>query len=65
MKPKRMSLLMGYGAGFERQRKPTRRDVFLAEMDQVVPWAELYAVIAPQYPKDLEHDQDLAAGSGT
>ena len=32
-------------------RRPTRRDVFLAEMDKVVPWAELRAVIEPFYPK--------------
>ena len=43
MTPKQMSLSMQQDAGFERHRKPTRRDVFLAEMDQVVPWAELCA----------------------
>ena len=32
-------------------RKRTRREVFLAEMDQVVPWAELVALIEPHYPK--------------
>ncbi|HMN14382.1 MAG TPA: IS5/IS1182 family transposase, partial [Bellilinea sp.] len=26
---------------FERYRKPTRREKFLAEMDRVVPWKEL------------------------
>ncbi len=31
--------------------KRTRREIFLAEMEQVVPWAELLAVIAPHYPK--------------
>lgn len=36
---------------FERFRKPTRREKFLAEMDKVVPWAELAAVIEPYYPK--------------
>ena len=36
---------------FERFRKPTRREKFLAEMDAVVPWAELAAVIEPYYPK--------------
>ena len=54
MIPKQMSLSMQHDAGFERHRKPTRRDVFLAEMDQVVPWAQLCAVIAPHYPKDPE-----------
>jgi len=37
--------------GFETFRKTTRREVFLAEMDQVVPWAEMCAVIEPVYPK--------------
>ncbi len=33
------------------KRKRTRREVFLAEMDQVVPWNALLALIAPHYPK--------------
>ncbi len=33
--------------GFERYRKPTRRDVFLAEMQTLVPWVELVALIEP------------------
>ncbi len=37
--------------GFEAHRKTTRRDVFLAEMDKVVPWSALCAVIEPFYPK--------------
>lgn len=36
---------------FERFRKPTRRERFLAEMDDVVPWMELAALIEPHYPK--------------
>jgi transposase, IS5 family len=36
---------------FERFRKPTRREKFLAEMNTVVPWAELAALIEPYYPK--------------
>lgn len=38
-------------AGFEQYRKTTRRERFLAEMEQVVPWGELCAVIEPHYPK--------------
>ena len=38
-------------ADFEVFRKPTRRERFLAEMNTVVPWAELVAVIEPYYPK--------------
>jgi IS5 family transposase len=36
---------------FEQYRKPTRRERFLEEMNRVVPWAELVAVIEPVYPK--------------
>jgi IS5 family transposase len=39
------------GAGFERYRKPTRREAFLAQMDTLVPWSELGALIEPHYPK--------------
>jgi IS5 family transposase len=37
--------------GFERYTKKTRRAVFLEEMEQVVPWGELCALIEPHYPK--------------
>jgi IS5 family transposase len=36
---------------FERYRKTTRREAFLAEMDRIVPWRELCALIEPVYPK--------------
>jgi len=39
-------------AGFEAYYKPTRREQFLADMDRVVPWAELGALIEPFYPKN-------------
>ena len=32
-------------------RKRTRREVFLADMEQVVPWKALLALIEPHYPK--------------
>jgi transposase, IS5 family len=38
-------------SGFERYAKPTRRAAFLAEMDRVVPWRDLCALIEPCYPK--------------
>ena len=38
-------------SGFERYAKPTRRAAFLAEMERVVPWRELCALIEPCYPK--------------
>lgn len=37
--------------GFERYSKKTKRALFLEEMDQVVPWAELCLLIEPYYPK--------------
>ena len=37
--------------GFERYRKPTRRDQFLDEMEQIIPWRGLCEVIEPFYPK--------------
>src|SRR5450631_3242339 len=38
-------------AGFERYGKTTRRAAFLAEMERVVPWRALCALIEPVYPK--------------
>ncbi len=38
-------------AGLEKYAKTTRRAQFLAEMDRVVPWSELCALIEPHYPK--------------
>src|SRR5712672_27533 len=37
--------------GFERYAKTTRRAAFLAEMERVVPWPALCALIEPFYPK--------------
>jgi len=37
--------------GFERFRKPTRREQFLEEMERVIPWSGLCGVIEPFYPK--------------
>jgi transposase, IS5 family len=36
---------------FDKHGKLTRRAAFLAEMDRVVPWRELCALIEPFYPK--------------
>ncbi|SDZ20534.1 Transposase domain [Lysobacter sp. yr284] len=38
-------------AEYNGKRKRTRREIFLAEMDQVVPWQDLLGLIAPHYPK--------------
>src|SRR5450432_4658032 len=37
--------------GFEQYTRKTRRALFLEEMEQVVPWRELCALIEPFYPK--------------
>ena len=36
--------------GFRKQRKITRREAFLGEMERVVPWRRLEALIEPHYP---------------
>ena len=42
---------MSFGdAEYSGKRKKTRREVFLAEMEQVVPWDTLLALIEPYYP---------------
>ena len=36
---------------YAAKKKQTRRDIFLSEMERVVPWARLVARIVPFYPK--------------
>ena len=48
---KQQTLAMAADQGFERHRKPTRRDAFLEMMNRVVPWDALCAVVEPHYPK--------------
>ena len=43
-------------AEWDRKGKVTRRERFLGEMDQVVPWVQILGLIEPYYPK---------AGNGT
>ena len=38
-------------AEYAGKKKQTRRDKFLAEMEQVVPWARLVERLRPLYPK--------------
>jgi len=38
-------------SSLSRRRKQTKRERFLAEMDVVVPWVRLIALIEPHYPK--------------
>ena len=42
---------LAMASGFERYTKKTRRTLFLEEMEQVVPWAELCALVEPVYAK--------------
>ncbi|MCC5088413.1 IS5 family transposase [Xanthomonas campestris] len=44
-----MQLTFGDAEGLGK-RKQTRREIFLAEMEQVVPWQQLVGLIAPHYP---------------
>jgi transposase, IS5 family len=43
-------------AAYDRKGKITRRERFLSEMDQVIPWGSILGLIEPHYPK---------AGNGT
>lgn len=36
---------------YRNKKRQTRRELFLAEMETVVPWTDLLACIAPHYPK--------------
>src|SRR5580698_7109477 len=38
-------------ASFEKHARKSKREVFLDHMEQVVPWAELLALVEPDYPK--------------
>ena len=38
-------------AEFATKKKTTRREKFLARMEEVIPWAQLLAVIEPHYPQ--------------
>ena len=44
-----MQLTFGDAEGLGK-RKQTRREIFLAEMEQVVPWQQLLGLVAPHYP---------------
>src|SRR6187200_3651496 len=51
MKQQTLAVSADQNAQYEQYRKPTRRDVFLTTMEQIVPWAALCEVIEPHYPK--------------
>ena len=41
---------LAVAAGFEKFGKQSRRAEFLSQMERVIPWAELVALIEPHYP---------------
>src|SRR5438094_9241312 len=47
------------GLAWSQKGKVTRREQFLAEMDAVIPWARLLALIEPYYPKAGQGRQPL------
>lgn len=53
MKQQTLAMAADQSASFERYRKPTRRDAFLANMNAIVPWAALCEVVRPYYAKGV------------
>ena len=51
MKQQTLAMAADQNAEYEQYRKPTRRDIFLATMERIVPWEALCSVIEPHYPK--------------
>jgi len=51
MKQQTLAMAADQNAQYEQYRKPTRRDLFLATMEGIVPWEALCSVIEPHYPK--------------
>ena len=49
-------------AAWEKKGKVTRRERFLAEMGQVVPWTSILALIEPHYPKAGNGTQPMPMG---
>ena len=52
MKQQSLAAATDQGAGFEQYRRATKRDVFLATMNEIVPWQALCEVIEPHYRKE-------------
>lgn len=51
MKQQTLAMAADENAQYEKHRRLTKRDTFLATMEQIVPWAQLCSVIEPHYPK--------------
>ncbi|MCG3171195.1 MAG: IS5 family transposase ISBmu2 [Pseudomonadales bacterium] len=52
--PSRMKQVSFSDAEFAAKKKVTRRERFLSDLDRLVPWQALAAVIEPHYPKSGE-----------
>ena len=57
-----MSQISFGDAEYAGKRKKTRREVFLEEMEQVVPWKALLGLIEPYYPLAGRGRQAVPAG---
>lgn len=55
-------LTLAHQAEFQRYSKKTRREQFLDEMDAVMPWAELLALVEPHYPKGEQGRKPVGLG---
>ena len=44
-------------AEYRAKKKLTRRDIFLAKMEQMMPWSRLLAVVEPHYPKSGKRER--------
>lgn len=53
MKQQTLAMAAHQEAGLQRYSRPTKRDEFLQKMEMIVPWAELFSVIEPHYPKGV------------
>jgi IS5 family transposase len=42
---------LGAQASFEKYARKSRRELFLEEMEQVVPWARVETLVKPHYPR--------------
>lgn len=51
MNPTRPTQTSFAQAEYNKKKKRTRREIFLAQMEKVIPWARLMEVIEPHYPK--------------
>ena len=47
---------------YDRKGKVTRRERFLSEMDQVIPWSQILKLIEPHYPKAGNGTQPMPLG---